>query len=56
MRIYLDNSSRKVSTTKGTNAQRTDVKKQVWMRKIEQVQIGEAYQSREDGFHMARQV
>ena len=56
LRIYLDNSSRKASTNKGTNAQRTDAKKQVWMRKTEQLQIGEVNQSREDGCHMASQV
>ena len=56
LRSYLNNSSRKASTNEGTNAQRTDVKKQVWMRKIEQLQIGEADQSREDRCHMASQV
>ena len=52
LRSYLDNSSRKASTNEGTNAQRKDSKKQVWMRKTEQLQIGEDDQSREDGCHM----
>ena len=33
-----------------------NVKKQVWMKKIEQLQIGELDQCREDGFHMEIQV
>ena len=32
LRSYLDNSSRKASTNEGTNSQRTDAKKQVWIR------------------------
>ena len=51
LRRYLDNSSRKASTNEGTNAQRTDAMKQVWMRKTKQVD-----QSREDGFHTTIQV
>ena len=43
-------------TDEGTNAERTDAKKQVWMKKTEQIQIGEINQSREDGCHMASQV
>ena len=41
MRNFLYSSSRKASTNEGTNVPRTDVKKQLWMRKIEQLQIGE---------------
>ena len=40
----------------GTDTQRTDAKKQLWIRKTEQLQKGEVDQSREDGFHMASQV
>ena len=56
MRIFLYNSSRKANTDEGTSVERTDAKKQVWMKKTEQLQIGEVDQSREDSFHMARQV
>ena len=35
LKSYLDNSSRKANTNEGTNAQRTNAKKQVWMRKTE---------------------
>ena len=45
-----------LNTDKGTNAERTDVKKQVWMKNTKQLQIGEVDQSREDGFHMASQI
>ena len=34
---FLYNSSRKTSTDEGSNAQSTDSKKQVWMRKTEQL-------------------
>ena len=50
------NSSRKASTDEGTNTKRTKAKKQVWMKKTEQLQIGEVDQSREDGCHLESQV
>ena len=53
---FLYNPSRKASTDEGTNAKRIDSKKQVWMKKTEQLQIGEVDQSREDGFHVEIQV
>ena len=56
MKIFLYNSSRKSNTDEGTNTERKNAKKQVWMRKTEQLQIGEVDQSREDGCHMASQV
>jgi len=56
VRSFLYSSSRKANTDEESNAQSTDAKKQVWMRKTEQLQIGEVDQSREDGCHMASQV
>ena len=56
LRSFPYNSSGKANTDEGTNAERTDAKKQVWMKKTEQLQIGEVDQSREDGCHMASQV
>ena len=57
MRRLTYSSAKKTSKdNEGTDAQRTDAKKQVWMRKTEQLQIGEVDQSREDGCHMASQV
>ena len=56
LRIFLYRSSRKTSTDEGINVERTDAKKQVWMKKIEKLYIGEVDQSKEDGFHMERQV
>ena len=57
MRRLTYSSAKKTSKdNEGTDAQRTDDKKHVWMRKTEQLQKGEAYQSREDGCHMASQV
>ena len=53
---FLYFSSRKASTAEGTNAERTDAKKKEWMKKTEQLQIGEVDQSREDGYHIASQV
>ena len=48
--------SRKASKDEGTNAEMADAKKQVWMKKTEQLQIGKVDQSREDGFNMASEV
>ena len=57
MRRLTYSSAKKTSKdNEGIEAQRTDAKKQVWIRKTEQLQIGEADQSREDGCHMASQV
>ena len=56
MRSFLYISSRKDSTDEGSNSQSTTAKKQVWMRKTEQLQIGEVDQSKEDGFHMEIQA
>ena len=56
MIIFPYNSSRKANIDEGTNAKRIDVKKQEWMKKTKQLQIGEVDQSREDGIHMARQA
>ena len=57
MRRLTYSSAKKTSKDyEGTDAQRIDAKKQVWMRKTEQLQIGEADQSREDGCPMASQV
>ena len=56
MRKFLYSSSRKAITNEGTTVERTNAKKQVWMKKTKQLQIGEVDQSREDGFHMASQV
>ena len=53
MRSFLYNSSRNSNIDEGTTDERTDTKKQVWMKKTEQLQIGEVDQSREDGCHMA---
>ena len=41
MRIFLYSSSRKASTYEGTNVERTNAKKKVWMKKTEKLQIGE---------------
>ena len=41
LRSFLYNSLRKANTDEGTNVERTDAKKQVWMKKTEQLQIGE---------------
>ena len=49
-------STRKTNKDEGTNVERTNAKKNVWMKKTEQLQIREVVQSREDGFHMASQV
>jgi len=57
MRRLTYSSARKTSKdNEGTDAQKTDAKKQVWMRKTEQLQIRDSDQSREDGCHMASQV
>ena len=55
-RLTYISTKKTIKDNEGTDAQRTDAKKQVWMRKTEQSQIGEADQSREDGCHMASQV
>ena len=52
MRSFLYNSSRKSNTHEGTNVERTNAKKQVWMKKTEKLHIGEVDQSREDGYHV----
>ena len=57
MRRLTYRSAKKTSKDyEGTDSQRTDDKKQVWIRKTEQLQLGEADQNREDGCHMASQV
>ena len=56
MKIFSYGSSRKSNKDEGANAKRENSKKQVWMKKIEQLQIGEVDQRMKDGFHMARQV
>ena len=56
LRSFLYSSSRKTSTNEEINIERTDAKKQVWMKKTKQLKIGEADQSREDGFHMESQA
>ena len=56
MRSFLYISSRKASTDKGTDGERTNAKKQVWMKKTEQLQIGAVDQCKEYGFHMASEA
>ena len=52
MKSFLYNSSRKASTDEGTNDERKNAKKQVWMKKTEKLHIGEVDQCREDGYHV----
>ena len=54
--IFLYRSSRKSSIDEGTNDERIDPKKQVWVKKAEQLQLGEVDQSWKDGCHMEIQV
>ena len=57
MRRLTYSSAKKTSKdNEGTDVQRTDAKKQVWIRKTEQLQLGEDDQNRKDGCHMASQV
>ena len=56
LRSFPYNSSGKSSTDEWTNVERTDVKKQVWMKKTEKLQIGETDQCKEDCCHMASQA
>ena len=56
MRSFSYKSSRKSSTDEGINAERTNAKKQVWMKKTEQLHIEEVDQFRENGCHMASQA
>ena len=44
MRRFSYNSSRKASTYEGTNVERTNEKKKIWMKKTEQIHIGEVEQ------------
>ena len=56
LRSFLYSSLREANTYEGTNVERIDAKKKVWMKKTEQLQIGEIDQSRKDGCHMESQV
>ena len=56
MRSFLFMSSRKSITDEGSNVERIDARKQAWIKKTEQLQIGEVDQRRDDGFHTASQV
>ena len=56
MRRLTYSSAKKTHKNNGENNEKMGAKKQVWMRKTEQLHIGEADQSREDGCHMVSQV
>ena len=56
MRSFSYRSSKKANKDEGTDGEKTNAKKQVWMKKTEQLQRREVDQCRENDCHMASQA
>ena len=55
MGSFSYNSTRKANKYEGTNDERKNSKKKVWMKSTDQLHIGETDQVRENDIHMASQ-